>query len=314
MRENGDNTASLPTYNKSALINLGLQINVDNVDTINTKNNFICLNCNKKNPMILAISNTFTFVLGSFLDKLCCCATSVTPKALLVLVSALLVVGATIGGVLGKQLLNINFVNKKNLLGSGLISSQSNDPQDQTFALIVTGGFYNISGDIGNTTAASIDGGITWCPLPNLPDDRSDHTQSGLVLCGGEKASGYSYGSCLTFIGGVWSYTHTLRTNRSAHSAWSSLKGILLIGGDSDNGNSTEILEDDGHTTESFDLEHYIYGACVIQLSDKMILTGGYIMKLKLITMKENCWKICPVLKMAGSIMAVDILLIVTIN
>ena len=140
--------------------------------------------------------------------------------------------------------------------------------------MIVTGGLYKAYTN-SNTAAASIDGGISWCSLPDLPDFRYDHTQSGPVLCGGGFKDATEK-SCLTFKGGVWNYTHNLRYKRYAHSVWASPKGILLIGSNYGVGiNSTEILKEDGHTTESFDLEYNIFGACVIQLSDEMIVTGG---------------------------------------
>ena len=44
-------------------------MNVDHVEAVNTKNNYICLQINKKNSIFLTISATFSFVLGSFLDK-----------------------------------------------------------------------------------------------------------------------------------------------------------------------------------------------------------------------------------------------------
>ena len=105
MKQKRDSKANLASLsdNNSTSINVGPKINVDNVVTVNTKNHFICLNLNKKNSIFLTISTTFSFVIGSFLDKICCCAASASQKAFLI-VFALLVVGATIGGVLGNRL------------------------------------------------------------------------------------------------------------------------------------------------------------------------------------------------------------------
>ena len=67
--------------------------------------------------------------------------------------------------------------------------------------------------------------GIYMCSLPDLPDYRSSHTQSGLVTCGGDgdinniaddsiknyvNVAGVEY-SCLTFSSGQWIKSHNLK-------------------------------------------------------------------------------------------------------
>lgn len=57
------------------------------------------------------------------------------------------------------------------------------------------------------------------CSLPDLPDPRHSHSQTGLVTCGG----GETPASCLTFspASGAWAASHTLaKPGREAHSSW----------------------------------------------------------------------------------------------
>ena len=119
--------------------------------------------------------------------------------------------------------------------------------------VMVTGG-----SDLASVELLSTNG-TRLCALPSLPDLRVWHTQSGLVTCGGE---GNQPPSCLTFSGGHWKKTHTLRPRygRYGHTAWASPQGVLLMGGDSDYPNpsltTTELLNDDGSTTASFNLDN----------------------------------------------------------
>ena len=52
-------------------------------------------------------------------------------------------------------------------------------------------------------------GGAPWCRLPSLPDQRFQHTQAGLVTCGGDSSAT----SCLTFSGRA-----VIKPSRSFHS------------------------------------------------------------------------------------------------
>lgn len=80
-------------------VNDGVETTSVHVETINTENKLICLSCNKRNPIILTISNTFSFVFGAFLDNICCCLTSVSKRAMVTALVTILVVGATTGGL-----------------------------------------------------------------------------------------------------------------------------------------------------------------------------------------------------------------------
>ena len=117
--------------------------------------------------------------------------------------------------------------------------------------IIVTGG---ISRSNNNVSVAveilreDLDGNIVhYCSLPDLPDGRQDHTQSGLVACGGGDTNDTKT-SCVTFSSGQWTASHILQHERSGHSSWLSPYGNLLMGTD----NTTEMLTDDGKSVMNF--------------------------------------------------------------
>ena len=115
-------------------------------------------------------------------------------------------------------------------------------------AILVTGGG---SGDNERSVEALWSNGSSLCSLPDMPDVRYYHTQSGLVTCGGGSTST----SCYTFTNGVWTKSHTLRHERYHHSSWTSPMGIVLMGG-AGSDTTTELLTDDGQSTEHFSLQY----------------------------------------------------------
>ena len=134
--------------------------------------------------------------------------------------------------------------------------------------------------------------GSPLCSLPDLPDDRHYHTQSGLMACGGGSDS--TSLSCVSLSPGGWSKTHDLYRTRFKHSAWSSgTPHLILMGGPFEIGITTEILTVYGTSQEHFQLKydtkysfiHYFYKnsqflnhnsqACTIELEDQVIVTGG---------------------------------------
>ena len=97
--------------------------------------------------------------------------------------------------------------------------------------------------------------GTRLCSLPNLPEKRMYHSQTGVLACGG----GSDQKSCSTFAGGRWKKSHTLGRSRFGHTAWASPQGVLLIGGgDPLAGTTTELLTDEGRTTPSFALPTHL--------------------------------------------------------
>ena len=86
---------------KSVTVKIGPMINCDEVDAIITKNNYVCISCNKKNPKLIIISSTGGVVFGSFLGNSCCCISTVSKTTVLTTVAfALLAFAAVIGGIL----------------------------------------------------------------------------------------------------------------------------------------------------------------------------------------------------------------------
>ena len=98
--------------------------------------------------------------------------------------------------------------------------------------------------------------GTHMCELEPLPDKRVDHTQSGLITCGGS----YTPNSCLIFSlsDGTWqSHGSTLKQRRRGLSSSRRGNTTLLIGGiDSDSSMTTEMISMDGTQETSIKLEH----------------------------------------------------------
>ena len=93
--------------------------------------------------------------------------------------------------------------------------------------------------------------GTAWCTLPDLPQDRGQHTQSGLITCGG--SGPLQADNCVRFSGGHWKISHNDLRMQFDHCAWSSFThGTRLIGGF-----KAEFLADDGRTPDSFSLANY---------------------------------------------------------
>ena len=114
-----------------------------------------------------------------------------------------------------------------------------------------------ISGGVGAWRSVEIlrDNGSYWCALPGLPDDRLDHSQSGLMACGGGDDT---MTSCVTFSDGLWIVSHhPLQNYIKEHSSWMSPHGVVLMGGVySDSQATTEILTDDGGSIPGFALKY----------------------------------------------------------
>ena len=94
------NVAEYNDSTNSNVVTIGPVIHCENVDNISTKNKYICIRCDKRNPVILTLSNTFSFIFGVFLDNTCCCIKSVSQRALMTTVLTVVVAGA-LGGIVG---------------------------------------------------------------------------------------------------------------------------------------------------------------------------------------------------------------------
>ena len=119
--------------------------------------------------------------------------------------------------------------------------------------IIVSGGHCHDSYNCKSVEVLEKDGS-SLCEIPDFPDYRLKHSQSGLVACGGD---GNMRTSCVTFNSGSWSLTHTLNCNRKLHSVWSSPSGIVLMGGHDDSCNkASEILVNTGNSQDSYGLKY----------------------------------------------------------
>ena len=120
--------------------------------------------------------------------------------------------------------------------------------------VMVTGGAGVGKGSLDSVELLNINGSRS-CSLPSLPKPIFSHSQSGSVVCGG---SGGMLRSCVT-LSSEWKKTHTLAKDidRKYHSAWSSPRGIILLGGDYVKARTTtEILTENGDTIPGFTLDY----------------------------------------------------------
>ena len=118
-------------------------------------------------------------------------------------------------------------------------------------AILISGGSDGSSAD--RSVEILRPNGSYWCSLPDLPDARYYHSQSGVVTCGGGRSDTRT--SCLTFSSGQWRTSHQLQQSRYEHSSWMSQHGIVLMGGDYSR-STTEILTKDGQSSPSFPLKY----------------------------------------------------------
>ena len=104
-------------------------------------------------------------------------------------------------------------------------------------AIIVTGGACCDNADKSVEVLHS--DGTPWCSLPDLPEMYYEHSQTGLLTCGGMSTGT----SCIKFSGGKWKPSHKLKKEHYYHSSWASPLGTVLMGG-MDNDKTTELLDD----------------------------------------------------------------------
>ena len=102
------------------------------------------------------------------------------------------------------------------------------------------------------------------CSLPDLPQARYAHTQSGMTGCGGFGFDSAISSTCITF-NGEWEQSHVLTVPRQFHVSWRSSSGILLLGGidvntfgpDLETETTTELLSTmESTSTSHFDLPY----------------------------------------------------------
>ena len=123
------------------------------------------------------------------------------------------------------------------------------------FSAILITGDSTATGGIFHSVEVFIPSTSTSCELPGLVRGRGDHTQDGLLLCGGT----YSSYNCEEFspATGTWARTHTLQRERWYYVSWSVEEGTILMGGVS-SGTTSEIVKHDGTTEWSLDQKYDI--------------------------------------------------------
>merc|ERR1719186_1772130 len=118
------------------------------------------------------------------------------------------------------------------------------------------------------------------CSLSSLPDKRHTATLDTLdntpVICGG--GPGNNQNECLQFTptspSGVWTNYADLMELRTGHVSWASSRGLMLMGGNTYGGTTTEMVP--SHDVR-FGLVQKTGCACSIAERDHVIITGGKI-------------------------------------
>ena len=131
-----------------------------------------------------------------------------------------------------------------------------------TAAIIVTGGL--ALPPVGKSVEVLHGNGSHWCSLPDLPEVRYGHTQTGLEACGSfrakTKTKTKTKTTCVKLSGGTWSPSHQLVEGRGHHCSWASPAGTLLMGAGQPtwkSGKATELLDETtGDFAVSFPLKY----------------------------------------------------------
>ena len=109
---------------------------------------------------------------------------------------------------------------------------------------------------VGKRVELLFPNGTHMCELESFPDTRMDHSQNGLITCGGYDTFDdiTCRDSCLIFSDGAWKrHGTTLMHGRMNHLSWTRGNATMLIGG-SISGNTTETISMEGVHQETFDL------------------------------------------------------------
>ena len=118
--------------------------------------------------------------------------------------------------------------------------------------VLVSGGNSETGNALASVEVIREDG--TTCSLPDLPEPRVEHSQSGLISCGGYHDNVRT--TCTEFASGEWTTSHNLTEDRKTHTSWNAPDGVILLGGYS-SPNTTELLSSfTSSTTLSFSLDY----------------------------------------------------------
>ena len=119
-------------------------------------------------------------------------------------------------------------------------------------SVIVVAGGYS-SQNYRSVEAISSDGS-PLCTLPDLPDDRRQHTMDNEIICGGFGTQS----SCLYYVAGKWvEYINDLQIKRTAHVSWRRPDNdVILIGGEKSK-KTSEVVSSSGHQ-KGFYIQHEV--------------------------------------------------------
>jgi len=167
---------------------------------------------------------------------------------------------------------NNNNVNNNNISHKTNTNTNNNTTNNNTTeGILISGGDSYGSVEVFNPTTGQS------CELPSLPYQRFRHTMDGMTICGG--VSDDNGNTCLTFSSGQWVNSHTLTQDRSDHCSWSTSDGIVLLGGDMwDSQTTTEtVRQGELDSQPGFTLQYRTVHACSIHdiTTDTLIITGG---------------------------------------
>ena len=126
---------------------------------------------------------------------------------------------------------------------------------DDDVAILIVGGEASEK-YVGNYGEKSVEAlrsdGTPLCKMPDLPDNRADHTMDGDILCGGY----YTRTSCLHYGSEGWTkYGWNLQQKRSEHLTWRRPDDSLQIMGGIHSPETSEIVTSGGSRI-GFDLKY----------------------------------------------------------
>ena len=124
----------------------------------------------------------------------------------------------------------------------------SSPPNSISAAILITGGF-------GAEQSAELF--LPWsnstCELPQLPDERYDHVQSGDMMCGGEHPGTRNCVKWSAEQGDWLTLPLTLTEGRDDSTAWTESRdhNLIILGGQNHAGETSETVSSDGVSTRT---------------------------------------------------------------
>ena len=120
------------------------------------------------------------------------------------------------------------------------------------FSAILVSGGKSLHANFMTSVEVLFPNGTRRCALPDLPKGNFEHSQDGLMVCGGQVAQS----SCFTLSNGQWTLSHHMLDERYSHCSWAyDEERVMLMGG---SGYTTTEIISPGHfnTTPGFTLKY----------------------------------------------------------